>query len=213
MKENFLKILLQWPKPYISGTDLHHILNKSANSRQAIIKRAISKGYLESIRRDLYLIKNSRCPFNSFELAPIIYGPSYISFESALSYHGWIPEAVRTITCASVKRGKEFETPVGIFSYEHIPTKAFSFGVEQHQKGEVTLFVASPLKALADIIYARKRTWAFRNDLAEDFRIEIENLQNVGREQVDELITYYPSLRVKNTLYNLFYDYYSRAAE
>ena len=90
------------------------------------LKELFDKGYLIPIRRDLYLIKNAkRTLLNCFEIAPIIYGPSYVSFESALSYHGWIPEAVRTTTCASVKRAKEFETPLGIFSYEHIPIKAF----------------------------------------------------------------------------------------
>lgn len=105
MNISFLEILLNWPKSYISGIDLHYILDKTADSRQAIIKRAVRKGYLIPIRRDLYLIKNTKgVPLNSFEIAPIIYGPSYVSFESALSYHGWIPEAVRTTTCASVKR-------------------------------------------------------------------------------------------------------------
>lgn len=201
MKKNFLEILLTWPKPYVSGVDLHHILDKSADSRQAIIKRAIRKGYLIPIRRDLYLIKNSQNPLlNSFEIAPIIYGPSYVSFESALSYHGWIPEAVRTTTCASVKRAKEFETPIGIFSYEHIPSKVFSLGVEQHQQDALTLFIASPVKALADMIYARKRVWESINDLSEDLRIEVESFQTSDRKTLNELIENYPSPRVKNTL-------------
>ena len=201
MNSNFLEILLNWSKPYVSGIDLHHILDKTAGSRQAIIKRAIRKGYLIPIRRDLYLIKNAkRVLLNSFEIATIIYGPSYVSFESALSYHGWIPEAVRTTTCASVKRAKEFETPLGIFSYEHIPIKAFSFGVEQHQQDALTLFIASPMKALADIVYARKRTWNSINDLSEDLRIEIESFQNSDRKLLVELIENYPSPRVKNTL-------------
>jgi hypothetical protein len=63
MNINFLEILLNWPKPYINGIDLHHILDKTADSRQAIIKRAIRKGYLIPIRRDLYLIKNTKRPF------------------------------------------------------------------------------------------------------------------------------------------------------
>lgn len=201
MNNNFLEILLNWPKSYISGIDLHHILDKTDDSRQAIIKRAVRKGYLIPIRRDLYLIKPLKgASFNSFEIASIIYGPSYVSFESALSYHGWIPEAVRTTTSASVKRGKEFETPIGIFSYEHIPTKAFSFGVEQHQQGALTLFIASPVKALADIVYARKRTWGSMEDLSDDLRIEVESFQNTDRKLFVELIENYPSPRVKKAL-------------
>lgn len=203
MNRNFFEILLNWPKPYISGIDLHYILDKSTYSRHAIIKRAIQKDYLIPIRRDLYLIKNSKTLINSFEIAPIIYGPSYVSFESALSYHGWIPEAVRTTTCASVKRNKEFETPIGIFSYEHIPTDVFSFGVEQHQKDGLTLFIAAPVKALADTIYARKRTWPTIDDLSEDLRIEPESFQNSDKKLLADLIENYPSPRVKNTLYVL----------
>jgi predicted transcriptional regulator of viral defense system len=201
MNINFFEILLNWSKPYISGVDLHHILDKTADSRHAIIKRAIQKGYLIPIRRDLFLIKNAKkALLNSFEIATIIYGPSYVSFESSLSYHGWIPEAVRTTTCASVKRTKEFETPIGIFSYEHIPIKAFSFGVEQHRQDAVTLFIASPVKALADIIYARKRTWESISDLSEDLRIEIESFHNPDRNLLLELIENYPSPRVKKAL-------------
>lgn len=201
MNSSFLEILLHWPKPYISGIDLHHILDKSPASRQAIVKRAIHKGYLIPIRRDLYLIKNAKkALLNSFEIASIIYGPSYVSFESALSYHGWIPEAIRTTTCASVKRAKEFETPIGIFSYEHIPIKVFSFGVEQHQQNSLTLFIASPVKALADIVYARKRIWNSIDDLSEDLRIDIESFQNSDKKVLSELIENYPSPRVKKIL-------------
>lgn len=201
MKSSFLEILLNWPKSYISGTDLHHILDKSADSRHGIIKRAIRQRLLMPVRRDLYLIKNTKMPPpDTFEIATIIYGPSYVSFESALSFHGWIPEAVRTTTCASVKRTKEFETPLGIFSYEHIPINAFSFGVEQHQKGSLTLFIASPIKALADIVYVRKRMWNSLTDLSEDLRIEIESFRDTDRNSLIELIENYPSKRVKQSL-------------
>lgn len=201
MKENLYEVLLNWPKFYIFGTDLRHILDKSDNSRQAIIKRFHKKGYLNPIRRDLYLIKNKRQELiNAFEIAPIIYGPSYVSFESALSYHGWIPEAVRTITCATVKRSREFETPLGIFSYEHIPLKVFSFGVEQYSYETTTLFIASPLKALADMIYARKKTWKSIFELSDDLRIDIENIKQSDKKLLNELIENYPSERVKNLL-------------
>lgn len=205
MNKKFLEILLNWPRPYITGVDLHFILNGSPDSRQSIIKRAIQQGYIASIKRDLFLIKNRRTHIDCFEIAPVVYGPSYVSFEAALSYHGWIPEAVRTTTCASVKRTKEFETPMGIFSYEHIPIKVFSFGVEQYQqKNGLTLFIASPLKALADFIYTRKRTWEKIGDLLEDLRIEPENLKKLNRELLTALIENYPSSRVKNMLQILF---------
>lgn len=208
MNKKFLEVLWRWPKSYISGTDLHCILDKSSSSRHAIIKRAIQENYLIPIRRDLYLITSSMKPLiNSFEVAAIIYGPSHISFESALSYHGWIPEAVRTTTSASAKRSKEFETPIGIFSYEHIPIEVFPLGVCQYQQSNgLTLFIAAPVKALADIIYARRRTWLSINDLSEDLRIDPESFKSSDKKLLTDLIKNYPSVRVKNTLYALQKD-------
>lgn len=204
MKGSFLEFLLTWPRSYISGADLLLILNKSSDSRQAIIKRSIQKGYLIPIRRDLYLIGKLTKPLlNAFEISSIIYGPSYVSFESALSHHGWIPEAVRTITCATVKRSKEFETPMGVFSYEHIPTHSFSFGVEQYQENNSTIFIASPIKALADMIYARRRIWGSIEDLSEDLRIEWESFRSSDKKMLLELMADYPTLRVKKGLKNL----------
>ncbi|MGL5263689.1 MAG: type IV toxin-antitoxin system AbiEi family antitoxin domain-containing protein [Candidatus Rhabdochlamydia sp.] len=143
---------------------------------------------------------------DSFEIAPVIYGPSYVSFESALSYHGWIPEAVRTTTCAAVKRAKEFESPIGVFSYKHIPIEVFSFGIEQYLQKGVTLFIAVPIKALADLIYVRKRTWPSIEDLSEDLRIEPDSFKNSDKELLAGLIENYPTPRVKKALYILQKD-------
>jgi len=200
MNKKLFEKLFFWPKAYISGVDFISILDKSAYSRQAIIKRAVQEGFLSPLRRDLFLINNSQFVVNAFEVAALIYGPSYISFESALSHHGWIPEAVRTTTSASVKRTKEFLTPIGAFSYEHIPLEAFSFGVEQHTQNKINLFIATPCKALADMIYARKRTWKTSEELLEDLRIEPESFENVDKKVLRTLIENYPSERVKKTL-------------
>ena len=202
--KTLLEILYEWPKAYISGTDFCCLLDSTSDSRYSKIKRAVREGYLIPIKRDLYLIKTTKQAFDAFEIALIIYGPSYISFESSLNYYGWIPEAVRTITCASVKRTAEFDTPIGVFSYEHIPMSAFSFGVNQvTQKNGQTLFIAKPFKAIADLIYARKRNWLSTNDLCEDLRIDQEKFQKEEKNLMQDLIQNYPSQRVKKTLFNL----------
>ncbi len=193
--------LTRWPKPFISTTDLHSLfIDHTPASRYGIIKRAVSRGDLISIKRDLYLIKNHQVSPNTFELAPIIYGPSYISLESALSFHGWIPEAVRTTTSASIKRSVEFETPIGFFSYEHVPPQVFPMGIAQHLSNGITLFIASPIKALADYSYVRKREWPTLTDLLHDLRIEPESIDKTDKRLLSELIKNYPNNRVKKAL-------------
>lgn len=201
MRSLFLKTLIHWPRPYLFGTDLHFILDRSADARHSLIKRAVQQGFLKPLRRDLYLITLSPSSLvNAFELVPIIYGPSYVSFESALSYHGWIPEAVRTTTCASVKRATQFETPLGLFSYVSVPKEAFFCGVGQHPSNDLTLFIATPMRALADILYTRKRQWSTTDALCEDLRIDKENVTTADLDALTELILTYPSPRVRTAL-------------
>lgn len=205
MNKRFFNILLDWKGSTISGTDLCHILNKSPDSRFGIIKRSVQEGLLLPIRKDFYLIGSilHKDPIDVFSIAPIIYGPSYISFESALSYQGWIPEAVRSITCAHLKKSKEFITPVGVFSYKHIPSKDFSLGVNQYEKKRMILFIADPWRALADMIYANKKNWKTLKDLSSDLRIEKESFEHSDQVLLEDLIKYYPSLRVRNVLKRL----------
>lgn len=201
MNKNFNYILNQWPKSFISGTDLQHLLKKSEDSRYGIVKRAVAENLLLPLKRDLFLIQNHNKPIvSTYEISSIMYGPSYLSFESALSYHNWIPEAVRTTTCATLKRGVEFETPIGVFSYEHIPPLSYPLGVEQKRDGENLVFIANPWKAIADMIYARKRSWPSIEALIEDLRIEPEAIQSSDKELLDELIKDYASMRVKKAL-------------
>ena len=197
MNKQLSHALFQWPKPYISGSDLHFILGESADSRQAIVKRAMQEKMLIHLRRDLFLI-NTELAYDPFEIAAIMYGPSYISFESALSLHSWIPERVASITSATIKRKKEFQTPIGVFSFEHIPVSSFEVGI-----GSTSPFIATPLKALADMIYARMKSWSNLNDLYEDLRIDPEHLLSCDKRLLQELIESYPSLRVKKVLKNL----------
>lgn len=201
MNRNFFDTLIQWPKPFISGVDLLHLLKRSDNSRYSIVKRAIKEGLLLPIKRDLYLIQAGKKPIiNTYEISPIIYGPSYVSFESALSFHHWIPEAVRTTTCATLKRSVQFETPIGVFAYEHIPTNSFPLGVEQKEDGESIVFIANPWKAIADMIYVRKKDWRSVEALAGDLRIEPDSIIRSDKALLDELIVNYGSTRVKKAL-------------
>ena len=78
----------------------------------------------------------------AYLLAGSIYGPSYISFEYALSYYGMIPERVTTITCATFakKKKKQF-------------FKVTTYGVSQRQK-----------KAIVNAIMQKKRLIVYSAD-------------------------------------------------
>ena len=71
------------------------------------LARMVANGDYVQIVKGLYETDKT---VPGYLLAGSIYGPSYISFEYALSHHGLIPEAVYTITCASFEKKKKKST-------------------------------------------------------------------------------------------------------
>lgn len=102
----------------------------------SLVKRALASGEIVRIHRGLYCLaaKYLRQKADPLVLAQRVYGPSYISLETALSYHGWIPEAVYTITSTSLDRSREFDTPLGHFSFTPVPQGVFYTEVTRVQK-------------------------------------------------------------------------------
>lgn len=109
----------------------------------------LAAGELLHLRRGLYLRDRS---VNPLALASAIHGPSYVSFESALAWHGVIPERVEVVVCATLKRPMEFETPVGRYRYRHVPARVFAIGIERVEDPLLPWLLASPTKALCDSI-------------------------------------------------------------
>lgn len=119
------------------------------------IHELISAGIIEPVKKGLYLpsIKLSEKRTEPFLLANHILGPSYVSFDSALSYYGLIPERVFEVTSATTKASRRFDTPTGTFSFTRMPLPYYSFGIRQVAVGkDQNALIASPEKALFDKI-------------------------------------------------------------
>jgi len=86
-------------------------------------------------------------------IANRIYRPSYISLHTALSFYGMIPEAVVQITSVTSLKTMFFENSFGEYSYKSIK-RDLMFGYEPHRMfDDRTLMLASPEKALLDLLY------------------------------------------------------------
>lgn len=191
-------MLLDYPKPYINDTALAMILGGSEDRRYSWVKRALKKGELTRLKRGLYLIEKRRGrPIDNFEIAQQLNGPSYVSFESALSYAGWIPEAVFVTTSATTKRSSFVSTSIGTFNYERTPQEQFFMGVERIQRDDSIFLIATPWKALCDYYYVRRKSWENLAEVQEDLRIETFSLQSESRDALEEILEYYDSPRVR----------------
>lgn len=193
------KILEFLPSGLFSVKDISILEPGGDNIRYGLVKRAISNGELIRIRRGLYCLSPiyQKKSLNPYSIAQRIYGPSYISIESALRWHDWIPEAVYTFTSVSLKNSRDFDTPLGHFSYHRIPQKVFYTGVHQatDENGDVFL-IASPLKALTDYVYVHKRNWFGLEPVIESLRVEPEEFDYLTAEIIDEIANNYNSQRV-----------------
>jgi predicted transcriptional regulator of viral defense system len=178
-------------------------INGSDFSRHGLVKRALANGEILDIRRGLYCLapRYQKKPVSVYGLAQRVYGPSYISLETALSYHGWIPEAVYACTCVSYGRAKEFTTPLGLFSYKRVPQRIFYAGVERCVDPDGnTWFMASPAKALADYVYVHRPSWTTVAEASASLRIEADELTSPPPDQLDVLADNYLNRRVRRFL-------------
>lgn len=202
MKKDLNFLLRDWPNNFIHDTELALLLQKSDNARYSKVKRALKAGDLIRLRKGLYLIadKTTRALPNEFELALQIYQPSVISLESALSFHGWIPEAVYTTTSVTPKRAQEFKNKFGIFSYKHVPEQGFYRGVSRTAIGTAVMFMAAPWKAIADLIYTQRKEWNNLADLEADLRIDHDIILDSDKVLLKELCQNYSSTRVQKVL-------------
>ncbi|RLA58049.1 MAG: hypothetical protein DRR04_11920 [Gammaproteobacteria bacterium] len=175
----------------------------------ALLKRAVASGEVWRVRKGLYCLSKryTQGRFNPLELAQRIHGPSYVSLETALSQHGWIPEAVRAVTSVTLERSRTFNTTIGLFSFTRVPQRNFLSGVRRASlEGGGAFFLATPLKALADHVYVQRFEWQSADPVVESLRVEYESLAELTAELFDEVMPAYKPGRVSRFLAGLRKD-------
>ncbi|WP_318556349.1 hypothetical protein [Geobacter anodireducens] len=169
------------------------------------ISAMLTKGDIIRVKKGLYILGEPlrRRPFCRELLANLIYGPSYISLEYALHYHGLTPERVEAVTSVTCGRSRTFATPVGTFSYRMIPLEAFRTGMDRAELDDGRSFlVAIPEKALADRIVADRGAGISTQKELHDYllsslRIDPAGLRELDPVRVAEIARAYRSRRVK----------------
>ncbi len=151
------------------------------------IDELVRQEMLLQVKRGLY-IAGARLSIalpEPFLIANHLYGPSYVSLDTALSHWGLIPERVYEISSITTSKSKTYKTAVGRFSYKYMPLPYYSFGIKQVAlTKKQTVLIASPEKALCDkiittsgvLLRSVKQTVEL---LTEDFRIDKEMLHNL----------------------------------
>jgi hypothetical protein len=158
------------------------------------IRRMLKAGEIVRVKKGLYVPgEEYGKPYSNFVLANLIFGPSYVSFASALSHYGLIPEAPGSVWSVTPVRKKQFTTPLGDFEYFYQNMKLYAAGMTRVQiEGERFALIATPEKALFDFVQFRLRgsgqTSAPSIDLLiEDLRIDENSLRKLSVGKLEEL--------------------------
>ncbi len=173
--------------PYFSKDTVQQ-LGKQLGLKDSTVNTYISRflRYKEIIqlRRGLYVSrdffeKNKNDVSYSFYLANIIRTPSYVSSWTALQYYNLTTEAIHSIISVTPKVTRDYQIKAGNFFYHSIKKELFSdFSLT---KGKFDFFIASPSKALFDLLYFR--TNQFRSTSAKNIKVLIGEL----RLDIDEM--------------------------
>ncbi|MFH1709905.1 MAG: hypothetical protein ABH860_02390 [bacterium] len=158
-----------------SKLEFRHLLRLTHSSAQQLLERYTKKGLFVRLKGGIYALKLNYP--SAYLIAGKLYPPSYISFETALSYYNMIPEAVHIYASATTRTTRQFEAEKQVFSYHKIKKPAFT-GYKLLKIENEKVFFAEKEKALADYLYfvfLKRKAW---NDRL--------NLRGIDRRKFDQ---------------------------
>jgi hypothetical protein len=181
----------------LSERQLARLLGGGDARRYGLVNRAIKDGSLLRVKRGVYLLgqRYRSETIHPFTIAQNLVPGSYISLESALAWHGWIPEGV--FTTASITPGRKtlhYETTgFGTFDFHPLAIADYRFltAVDRVEMGKHAAFIAQPMRALMDLAALRKDTWSGLDWLIHGLRIDEEQLVSLGRKDFAKLRSVY----------------------
>ena len=154
----------------------------------ANVRRQLSRwtqtGRIYQLRRGVYALAP---PFQKVKPHPFLVANrlvpgSYVSLQSALAYHGLIPEAVPVATSVSARRPARWDTPLGVYEYRHVKNELL-FGYQWTEVGNgQRAFVATGEKALLDLVHLQPR-----GDNPEYLRqLRLQNLERLDLDRLQD---------------------------
>lgn len=177
------------------------------SNKDTKLGREVKDGKLIKIKNGLYETEKD---VPGYYLAGSIYGPSYLSFDFALSYYGLIPERVTAFTSATYdkKKKKEFRNDFGLFTYRDVPSSGYFYGIMVVMENKYSFQIAIPEKALCDKLYTLSpvnNLGDLANLLFNDLRINVEEFDKLDVDVIKDINNLYHCRNVE-----LLYKYMRR---
>ena len=159
-------------------------LYAGANNPQKVQRQLsdwVRAGKIVQLKRGLYTMAG---PYqtehpHSYVIANHLVRGSYVSLHTALSHFDLIPEHVAVVTSVTTGRPGSWQNPYGRFSFQHTQPACF-FGFQYRQVTQTQwAYVATPEKALLDLIYLTPN--ADNADYIRALRLQNLDQLDIGR--------------------------------
>lgn len=164
----------------LHDTQLAILLQGTPQRRYNLVNRALKAGELVRLKRGCYVLHPAVTGIKAhgFVVAQHLQSGSFVSFETALAWHGWIPEAVWLIASVAPGRRKaEYSVPLwGDLRFVPL-AQHVGYGLVGVRRVELTGgigLVADPLRALLDLICWRKIAPELVPSFLQGLRLEPE---------------------------------------
>lgn len=141
--------------PVFTHDMISSLLKENISNVNDKISNLVKSGDIIRLKRGIYIFGADYRDelLDLVMIANMLYAPSYVSFDYALSYYGMIPERVDEISSATIRHNKFFDTSIGNFSYTKIPMGVYYIGVDWvYDNKNGGKLIARPEKALCDKI-------------------------------------------------------------
>lgn len=187
--------------PLFTHEMLSAFLEPSVSQVNIKISNLVNNGDLIRLKRGIYYLgkKYQSTPVDYISISNMLYTPSYVSFDYALSYYGMIPERVSEITAATLNHAKLFETPLGRFSYKHIPKEVYALGVDwlfdEINGGK---FIATAEKALCDKIRYDRGVGSMTQEQMREYLLYDLRLERLELLDIELILSIAQAYRSKN---------------
>lgn len=169
-------------RPIFTKEDLNVIFpTEPVTSRQ--LSRWQEQKHIIKLKNGVYVLEDFKNSVHPFLVANILYYPSYVSLESALYEHGFIPDVPQAITSISTKKTWSVKIYLGDYSYKKIKKECFvGYAPTTYLGREVLL--AEPEKAIVDFFYFYKSRLR-KSKQIDELRLNYFNLkQKINKEKM-----------------------------
>lgn len=200
----YREILIEQLKklPYFDKKTIYQIseqYNLKAGTVDAYISRSLARKELIQLKKGVYITadyfnKNKGDISYAFYLANALRQPSYVSLWTALQYYNLATEAIHSVISVTPKVTRNYQNKAGSFAYHSIKKNLFSgFSLV---KGNFDFFIATPSKALFDLVYFKTSQLRGVNSrqielLVNDLRIDIDEMDKKEKNNFYAMIKNY----------------------